>query len=204
MRDFILHTVAFMPSCIPLLFLRCYRAEHHSLYMKFMGNKNVLTAAQCRNAFVHLAYRGLCAAEARINVPHVFKDLGYIDPSKVKLRIPFEFVPPPVPQQPVANGAQPKPKPKAKPVPRQKAAVHHRFCEEVTLCYMWIQRVVTIRACCLKSRCSLDFVHLSATCFLLHFSVAPKSGAWFYLCQFFLNHACVILFFLRDFVWGGV
>ena len=181
MRDFILHTVAFMRSCLSLLFLLClqapffvqlscvyrsmnesevlddarwhdelevddvwaadsdcgdsgeedvddaddvalaalYRAEHHSLYMKFMENKNVLTAAHYRNAFVHLAYRGLCAAEARINVPHVFKDLGYIDPSKVKLRIPFEFVPPPVPQQPVANGAQPKPKPKAKPVPRQ-------------------------------------------------------------------------------------
>ena len=55
------------------------RAGHHRLYMAFMENKTGLIAAQCRNAFVDFAYHGLCAAEARMGLPQLFKDLGYID-----------------------------------------------------------------------------------------------------------------------------
>ena len=96
-----------------------YRTEHHRLYMTFMENRKVLTAAQCRNAFADFAYRGLCAAEARIDIPGPLKDVGYLDPSQVKLRIPLEFVPPPVPQEAEGFVPKPKPKPKPKPVPRQ-------------------------------------------------------------------------------------
>ena len=65
------------------------------------------------------AYCGLCAAEARIDIPGPLKDVGYLDPSQVKLRIPFDFVPPPVPQEAEGFVPKPKPKPKPKPVPRQ-------------------------------------------------------------------------------------
>ena len=55
---------------------------------------------------------GLTAATANLDVPATFRDLGYIDPSKAKLRIPYQFAPPEVQPQNVA-AAKPKPKPKA-------------------------------------------------------------------------------------------
>ena len=51
-----------------------------------------------------------------LNVPKVFQELGYIDPKKARLHIPYQFVPPNIQLQAVAVA---KPKPKPKPVARQ-------------------------------------------------------------------------------------
>ena len=57
----------------------------------------------------------------------MFQELGYIDPTKAKLRVPFQFVPPVVP---ASDALPPKPMPKAQPIPvaRQpgKAGFHLR------------------------------------------------------------------------------
>ena len=92
-----------------------YREEHHALYLQMVEGGRKVSASACRNAYIDLSYRGYMAALKRLNVPQTFQDLGYIDPTKVKLRIPFEFAPfaAPLPA--------PKPKPKAvpKPFPKQ-------------------------------------------------------------------------------------
>ena len=51
-------------------------------------------------------------SELCVNVPQLFKDLGYLNPADVKQRVPFQFVPPVEVVQPAAA---PKPKPKAAP-----------------------------------------------------------------------------------------
>ena len=89
-----------------------YRSAHHRSYVSHMEHQAKLTAAQQRDLFVELCYSGLTAAAANLDVPAIFRDLGYIDPSKAKLRIPDQCAPPEVKLQNVA-AAKPKPKPKA-------------------------------------------------------------------------------------------
>ena len=61
-------------------------------------------------------YSGLESATSRLDVPKVFQELGYIDPKKARLRLPYQSVPPNIQPQAVAAT---KPKPKPKPVARQ-------------------------------------------------------------------------------------
>ena len=82
------------------------------LMMKFLMLKVLNLLLFLRDLFVELCYSGLTAATANLDVPAIFQDLGYIDPSKAKLRIPYQFAPPEVQPQNVA-AAKPKPKPKA-------------------------------------------------------------------------------------------
>ena len=89
-----------------------YREEHHKLYVQLIEGKGKLTAAKIKISFVELCYSGYMAAVKRVNVPQLFKDLGYLNPAYVKLRVPFQFVPPVEVVQPAAA---PKPKPKAAP-----------------------------------------------------------------------------------------
>ena len=93
-----------------------YCTAHHSMYVRHMGHKGKLTAAQQRNLFVELCYSGLESATSRLNVPKIFHELGYIDPKKAQLRIPYQFVPPSIQPQAVAAA---KPKPEPKPIARQ-------------------------------------------------------------------------------------
>ena len=72
----------------------------------------------------------------RIDVPQPFKDLGYIGSSQVKLHIPCDFVPPPVPQEAKGSVAKPKTKPKPKP------AVHYRFRDEIRHCATIVIRIL--------------------------------------------------------------
>ena len=88
-----------------------YRTAHHRLYVRHMEHKGKLTAAQQRNLFVELCYSGLESATARLDVPKIFQELGYIDPKKTQLCIPYQFLPPNIQPQAVA-AAKPKPKPK--------------------------------------------------------------------------------------------
>ena len=93
-----------------------YRVAHHRLYVSHMEHEGKLTAAQQRNLFVEFCCGSLTAATTSLDVPAVFRDLGYIDPTKVKLQIPYQFVPPQVHKQVQLQGApaaKPKPKPKA-------------------------------------------------------------------------------------------
>ena len=92
-----------------------YREEHDALYMQMVEGGRKVSASACRNEYIDLSYRAYMTALKRLNVPQTFQDLGYIDPTKVKLRIPFQFAPPAAPQP------APKPKPKAvpKPFPKQ-------------------------------------------------------------------------------------
>ena len=87
--------------------------------MQLIEDKGKLTAAQIRNSFVEFSYSGYMAAVKRVNVPQLFKDLGYLYPADVKLRVPFQFVPPVEVVQPAAA---PKPKPKAAPKQPSMAA----------------------------------------------------------------------------------
>ena len=102
-------------QAIDVALVALYREEHHALHMQMLEGGRKVSASARRNAYIDLSYRGYMAALKRLNVPQTLEDLGYIDPTKVKLRIPFQFVPPaaPVPA--------PKPKPKAipKPIPKQ-------------------------------------------------------------------------------------
>ena len=82
-------------------------AAHHRLYVSHME----LSAAQQQNLFVELGYSSLDAATTRLDVPGLFQDLGYIAPTKAKLCIPHQFVPPGIRSQNV-TAAKPKPKPK--------------------------------------------------------------------------------------------
>ena len=84
---------------------------HRSMYVRHMEHKGKLTAAHQRNLFVELCYSGLEPATSRLDVPKVFQELGYIDPKKARLCIPYQFVPPNIQPQAVA-AAKPKPKPK--------------------------------------------------------------------------------------------
>lgn len=68
--------------------------EHHREYCAFIEGHNKLTAAQTRDAFVALTYKGYTAATQQLNVPGLFQGLGYLDPTCAKLRVPFQFVPP--------------------------------------------------------------------------------------------------------------
>ena len=89
-----------------------YRSAHHRLHVSCMEHQAKLTVAQQRDLFVEFCYSGLTAATANLDVPPILWDLGYINPSKAKLRIPYRFAPPEVQPQNVA-AAKPKPKPKA-------------------------------------------------------------------------------------------
>ena len=89
-----------------------YREEHHALCRHMVAERSVHLHAKMHTLICHA---GVHAALKRLNVPQTFQDLGYIDSTKIKLRIPFQFVPP------VAPLPAPKPKPKAiaKPIPKQ-------------------------------------------------------------------------------------
>ena len=87
-----------------------YKTAHHDLYVAHMEGKCKPTATQAQNFFVEFCYNGLVTATSTLDVPKAFQELGYIDPTKAKLRAPFQFLPLVVP----AGDAQPpKPKPKA-------------------------------------------------------------------------------------------
>ena len=79
------------------------------------------TAAQARNAFVELWYKGLLAAERAINVANLFHFLSPMHAADVKSRIPYVFVPPPAAPSQVADVARPKPEPEPKAAPRQSS-----------------------------------------------------------------------------------
>ena len=81
------------------------------MYVRHMEHKGKLTAAQQRNLFVELCYSGLESATSHHDVPKVFQELGYIDPKKARLRIPYVFVSPNIQPQAVA-ATKPKPRPK--------------------------------------------------------------------------------------------
>ena len=53
-----------------------------------MGNDGQLTTAQQRNLFPGFCYGGLAAATTKLDVPAIFRDFVYIDPTEVKLEIP--------------------------------------------------------------------------------------------------------------------
>ena len=56
-----------------------------------------MSVAACQNAYMDLAYQGVLVEVRRMNVPGVLHDLGYINPTHVKLHIPYDFVPPAAP-----------------------------------------------------------------------------------------------------------
>eukprot|EP00670_Eutreptiella_braarudii_P029154 CAMPEP_0174373648 /NCGR_PEP_ID=MMETSP0811_2-20130205/107995_1 /TAXON_ID=73025 ORGANISM="Eutreptiella gymnastica-like, Strain CCMP1594" /NCGR_SAMPLE_ID=MMETSP0811_2 /ASSEMBLY_ACC=CAM_ASM_000667 /LENGTH=105 /DNA_ID=CAMNT_0015522245 /DNA_START=209 /DNA_END=526 /DNA_ORIENTATION=- len=89
-----------------------YRVALHRLYVPHMEHEGKLIAAQQRNLFDEFCYGGLTAATTSLGVPAIFRDLGYIDLTKVKLRVPYQSMPPQVQPQ-AAPAAKPKPKPKA-------------------------------------------------------------------------------------------
>ena len=77
--------------------------------MRHMEGKRKPNAIEAHNLFVEFGYNGLFTATCTLDVMKVFPDLN---PTKSKLRVPFEFVPPAVPAG-HAQAAKPKPKPKA-------------------------------------------------------------------------------------------
>ena len=115
---------------IDTAFAALYCSAHHRLYVSHMEHQGKLTAAQQRDWFVELCYSGVTAATANLDVPPIFRDLGYIDPSKAKLRIPYQFAPPEVQPQNVAP-AKPKPKPKAGARQLSMAT----FRNKITMCF---------------------------------------------------------------------
>ena len=52
-----------------------------------------------------------------LDVPTLFQDLGYIDPTKLKLRVPFQFAVPQRADLPRGDASAPKPNPKPNPKP---------------------------------------------------------------------------------------
>ena len=101
-----------------------YRTARHRLYVAHMEGKHKPTAAQARNLFVEFCYNGLVPATSTLGVPKVFQELGYIDPTKAKVHVPFQFLPPAVP---AGDVQPPKPKPKARPKPKGNSPWHHSF-----------------------------------------------------------------------------
>ena len=73
-----------------------------------------VTAAEARNLFVELSYKGLKAASRKIDVPALFKSLGYLNPVEAKLRVPYQFNPPADALPNAVEGSN-APAPKAKP-----------------------------------------------------------------------------------------
>ena len=98
-----------------------YRTAHHRLYAAHMEGNPKVTAPQARNLFVESCYTGHRNAVNLLDVPTLFQDLGYIDPTKLKLRVPFQFAIPQraEPRRRDASAPKPKPKPNPKPVSRQ-------------------------------------------------------------------------------------
>ena len=92
---------------------------HFRLYTVHKERNPRLTAAQARDLCVELCFQGLRDAANMVDVPKVFRDLGYIDPTQAKLRVPFKFSPPEPAEPVVAPRAVAKPKPKASAAPRQ-------------------------------------------------------------------------------------
>ena len=103
-----------------------YRTARHRLYAAHMEGNPKVTAAQARSLFVEFCYTGHQNAVNLLDVPRLFQDLGYINPTKRKLRVPFQFA---VPQRADlqrgdASAPKPKPKPNPKPVSRQLSMSH--------------------------------------------------------------------------------
>ena len=94
-----------------------YRTAHHRLYAAHMEGNPKVTAAQARNLFVEFCYIGHQNAVNLLDVPTVLQDLGYIDPTKLKLRVPFQFAIPQRAELPRGDASAPKPKPKPNPKP---------------------------------------------------------------------------------------
>ena len=67
---------------------------------------------------MELCFQGLKEASDTLNVPDVFKDLGYLDPMQAKLRVPFKFNPL-APAEVDVSQAAAVAKPRPVPAPRQ-------------------------------------------------------------------------------------
>ena len=52
-----------------------------------------LTAAQAHILYAELCYQGLRDTANKLNVPQVFRDWGYMDPTQARLRLPFRVHP---------------------------------------------------------------------------------------------------------------
>ena len=72
-----------------------YRTAHHRLFC-YTGHQNAVNL---------------------LDVPTLFQDLGYIDPTKLKLRVPFQFAVPQRADLPRGDASAPQPKPKRNPKP---------------------------------------------------------------------------------------
>ena len=70
-------------QAIDVALMALCREEHHALYMQMVEVGRKVSASACRNAYIDLPLRGNMAALKRLNVPQTFRDLGYIDPTKV-------------------------------------------------------------------------------------------------------------------------
>ena len=88
----------------------------------------MLLAAQIGNPAVELCSSAYMAAVKRVNVPPIFKDLGYLNPANVKLRVPFQFMPP---VEVVCRAAAPKHKPRAAPKQLSMAAFPRKINHKV-------------------------------------------------------------------------
>ena len=94
-----------------------YRTAHHRLYAAHMEGNPKVMAAQARNLFVEFCYTRHQNAVNLLDVPTLFQDLGYIDLTKLKLRVPFQFAVPQRAELPRGDASAPKPKPKPNPKP---------------------------------------------------------------------------------------
>ena len=70
-----------------------YRACHHQPDMEVIERRGKVTAAEAHNLFVELSYKDLKAASEKINVPTLFKSLGYLNPVEAKLCVPYQLNP---------------------------------------------------------------------------------------------------------------
>ena len=91
-----------------------YRTGHHHLHVAHMEGKHKPTVAHAWNVLVDFCHNALVTATSTLDVPKVFQELGYIDPTKAKLPVSFQF---PLPAVLAGDALPPKPKPKSEPKP---------------------------------------------------------------------------------------
>ena len=98
-------------QAIDVAMVALYREEKYALYMIMVEGGRKVMHAEMPTLIYHIGVHGSFEApECSSNI----EDLGYIDPTKVKLRIPFQLVPPATP----LPAPKPKPKAKAKAIPK--------------------------------------------------------------------------------------
>ena len=117
-RDWYFRCTAFVQCC-----------EGKSFVSRFvcvpflMAQSTILTSLSSAldlAASISQSHRGLNMAKAKLDMPKSLKTLGYINPCNVKLRLPYTFAWPPLPEVTVAHpqaasGPAAKPKPRAAP-----------------------------------------------------------------------------------------